>query len=81
MKNINRATEIWEAENYIMMRAVEWLTMGVVDADATKNKLQLTLDSGAEVHIIPLHLVTKRMRWATGPQFYYGRHSGEQLKR
>ena len=35
--------------------------------DIPKDILELAVDSGTEVHIIPLKLVSKLMRWITGP--------------
>ena len=47
---------------------------------AEGNILELTADSGTEVHITPSRLVTKFMKWIQGPEMVMRGASGEQLK-
>ena len=42
--------------------------------------LELTADSGTEVHVIPFRFVTKFMKWIRGPEMTMRGASGEELK-
>ena len=42
--------------------------------------LELAVDSGTEVHVIPFKWVTKLMKWVEGPKLIMRSARGEQLK-
>ena len=42
--------------------------------------LELAVDSGTEVHVIPFKWVTKLMKWVEGPKLIMCSAGGEQLK-
>ena len=61
----------------------KWCFMVVIGEATTSvsgNTLELAVDSGTEVHIIPFKWVTKFMKWIKGPTLIMRGAGGEQLK-
>ena len=48
--------------------------------DIPKEILELAVDSGTEVHIIPLKFVSRLMRWITGPDVTMHGAGGETIR-
>ena len=48
--------------------------------EQSTGKLLIAVDSGTEVHIMPLKWVTKDMRWVTGPSLTLRGAGGQSLR-
>ena len=56
-------------------------TTAITETIAQKgDTLELTVDSGTEVHVIPFKWVTKLMKWEEGPKLIMRSAGGEQLR-
>ena len=74
--------EIHQLEQQPREEGGKWIYMVVINEATTRasgDTLELAVDSGTEVHIIPFKWVTKSMKWIQGPTLIMRSAGGEQL--
>ena len=76
--------EIHEIEKDPKQESAQW-SIFMVETSENKNEmlkenLELAVDSGTEVHIIPLKWVSKLMKWINGPDITMRGAGGEYIR-